>query len=434
MSCSPGTPCLLVLGGSSDQLFMLETAREMGLRTACLDGNPAAPGLSVADRSAAIDFSNLSAVFRWIDQLSTTGENLQGVATMGSDVPHLVAAISERYRWCGPSMETGRLATDKLAMKECFAAAGVPVPRFGAVNDAADVRTLWISWDCDRVIVKPIDRAGSRGVRVLGPRGPDSEQEIEAAVAHAREQGRTDQVICEEFVAGPQISTETVIWQGRAVTPGFADRLYEGMESFHPQIMENGGWLPSRFAGTSTQDQVQQLVEDAARVLGIATGVGKGDVVVCPGRGPLLIEMAARLSGGDFSEGLVPLGTGVNYVGAVIDMALGREPDWTALVPTRNKVVANRYFFPPAGRLQELAVPEDFADNAQVVKLDLSYEPGDEIPVITNHGDRAGVMVIVGDSREEVQVLIDEGYRRIRFRIDDHWRSGEPGLVESNEP
>ena len=106
------TPSLLVLGGSTDQLFMLKTAREMGLRTACLDGNARAPGLGAANLAAAIDFSDLDAVCAWIDRQREAGEALQGVATMGSDVPHLVAAIAARYGWNGPTAETGRLATD----------------------------------------------------------------------------------------------------------------------------------------------------------------------------------------------------------------------------------------------------------------------------------------------------------------------------------
>ncbi len=418
---SEPTPCLLVLGGSTDQLFMLRTAREMGLRTACLDGNARAPGLGAADLAAAIDFSDLPAVFAWLDVQRTAGEALQGVATMGSDVPHLVAAIAARHGWQGPSEETGRLATDKLAMKERFAARGVGVPRFGTVRDGGEVRRLWQQWNCRQVVIKPTDRAGSRGVRVL-----ERDDQIDEAVAHARSQGRSGDLLLEEFVPGPQISTETIVWRGRAVTPGFADRLYEGMESFHPQIMENGGWLPSRFAGTDTRRQVEALVEAAAAALGIDSGVGKGDVVVCPRRGPLMIEMAARLSGGDFSAGLVPLGTGVNYVRAVIDIAMGREPDWSALHPIRDVTVANRYFFPPAGHLEAVELPPDFRARPGVVKLELSYGPGDAIPPIRSHGERAGVMVLTGPDRAAVQALIDEGYGRVRFRIDGKWHTGAP--------
>ncbi len=416
-------PVLLVLGGGTDQLFMLETARAMGLGAACLDGNPDAPGLRTADLAAPIDFSDLPAVFTWIDAQRAGGVNLAGVSTMGSDVPHLLAAIGERYGWPAPSRETGALATDKLAMKIRFKERSVPVPLFLAVDSAAMARECWNDWGCDRVVIKPTDRAGSRGVRVLAD--PDA---LPRAFAHARQEAKSGRVILEEFVPGPQVSTETIIWQGRPLTCGFADRLYEGMEVLHPQIMENGGWLPSRFAGTPLQKQIERLVESAASALGVASGVAKGDVVVCPRRGPMVIEMAARLSGGDFSAGLVPLGTGVNYVAAVITMALGREPDWSALVPSRHLIVANRYFFPPPGRLEAVEVPAELAAHPQVTKLEITRTPGEILPVIASHGDRAGVMVVTGNARSEVQGLIDEVYDRVRFRIGGHWHQGRPGV------
>lgn len=437
-------PCLLVLGGSGDQLFMLQTARAMGLRTACLDGNPGAAGLPAAlrgetggagaDIGAAIDFSDLSAVFAWIDARRAEGENLAGVSTMGSDVPHLLAAVAARYGWTGPSLETGRLATDKLAMKERFAERGVPVPLFAEITAAGpgaaeQAAAFWRDWACARVVIKPTDRAGSRGVRVLADR-----QDLPAAVAYARSQGRSGRLILEEFVPGPQISTETILWRGRACTPGFADRLYEGMEIFHPQIMENGGWIPSRFADTPTQAAIMKLAEQAAAALGADTGVAKGDVVVCPRRGPLMIEMAARLSGGDFSEGLVPLGTGVNYVRAAIAIALGREPVWDELRPVCRRVVANRYFFPPAGRLQEISVPGEFRARPAVAKLVLSRSPGQLLPEIRSHADRAGVMVLVGESRAQVQALIDEGYERILFKVDGRWHGGRPTAAGTSHP
>ncbi len=411
-------PTLLVLGGSLDQLFMIRTAREMGLRTACLDGNPQAPGLDLADVSAPLDFSDLDKVFRWIDGQA---ENFQGVSTMGSDVPHLLAAIGSRYGWTVPTAETGRLATDKLAMKECFLQKGVPVPRFSGVANCEDVRRCWEQWGCQRVIIKPVDRAGSRGVLLL-----TEDSQVEAAVKHAGSQGLSGRMILEEFVSGDQISTETVIAQGRSETPGFADRLYEGMEVFHPQIMENGGWLPAQCQGSVLETAVIDLVERAAAALGVKEGVAKGDVVVCPQRGPMMIEMAARLSGGDFSEGLVPLSTGVNYVRAVIAIALGKEPDWKSLQPKFNRVVANRYFFPPPGILEEVDLATDFLDRSEVIKVVLTYQPGDRIPIIRSHGDRAGVMVIVGESRDQVQYLVDLGYQKVRFKIDGRWVSGEP--------
>ena len=90
---------------------------------------------------------------------------------------------------------------------------------------------------------------------------------------------------------------------------------------------------------------VIDLVEKCAKSLGIINGPAKGDVVICPKRGPMIIEMAARLSGGDFCESLVPLSSGVNYVPLVIQQAISDKIDYKYMKTFKNKVVANRYFF-----------------------------------------------------------------------------------------
>ena len=86
---------ILILGGSYDQLFMINTAKKMKLGTIVLDGKPNAPGFKIADFSKNIDFSDLPKVFEFIDSLKKKKINICGVSTMGSDVPHILAKISK---------------------------------------------------------------------------------------------------------------------------------------------------------------------------------------------------------------------------------------------------------------------------------------------------------------------------------------------------
>jgi biotin carboxylase len=411
---------LLVLGASTDHLFMIRTALGMSLETVAVDGNPQAPGLTLATYGSPIDFSQVEKVIAYVKSLHAKSVDIGGVLTMGSDVPHLLARIADYFGWIGPSAQTGYLSTHKYAMKVCFRKHGVPVPDFSLVSTIDDIKGCWEKWQCEKVIIKPTDRAGSRGVRMILDHSC-----IAAALEYARNFSHNNQLILEEFVDGAQISTESLLYDGICVTPGFSDRLYETMGAFHPNIMENGGWVPSQ-AATTTRKDVQQLVEKAAHALGITKGVAKGDVVICPRRGPMMIEMAARLSGGDFSESLVPLGTGVNYVKTAIEIAMGNLPNFNKLKPERNLAVANRYFFPPPGKLEEIIGVEKCSSLKQLVKLELFFQPGQSIPVMTNHSQRAGVFIVVDESRLKAQAVIDEIYETIKFKIKGKFYSGHP--------
>jgi biotin carboxylase len=217
----------------------------------------------------------------------------------------------------------------------------------------------------------------------------------------------------EEFLPGPQISTETVMYRGQGVTPGFSDRNYTLLSQFLPGIMENGGWCPSCLDVTERQ-QVEDLVVRASLALGVTDGITKGDVVMTH-EGPKMIEMAARLSGGDFSESLVPLSTGVNYVEAAIKIAIGEQPDLAVLRPRFQRHVVNRYFFPQPGRLKRVDGADEVRRQAWIKKLEFWYEPGDVVPPPLSHAHRFGVFVATGESRQEVDERASWVYQTINI-------------------
>ena len=418
---------LLVLGGGSDQVFMIKTAREIGYITVCVDSNPKAPGLDLADYSKAINFTNTNSVILYCKKLIAAGVNLSGVSTMGSDIPHIVAKVSSFFNWIGPTIETGIWASHKFKMKTRFAEKKIPIPRFGLVKTARDIDDLRIEWNVDTLIIKPTDRAGSRGVRIIY-----QHDDLGLALDYAQKYSLNNEILLEEFISGPQISTETIMYKGVGVTPGFADRVYDDTQLFSPAVMENGGWLPSDVSPVLRQE-VCNLVEAAAKVLGVENGVAKGDVVICPSRGPLIIEMAARLSGGDFSESLVPLSSGVNYVRTAIDIALDSEDiDLSLLTPQSMEYVANRYFFVRPGILQDISGLDSVRDMLEICKLEFSYEIGSRLPIIDSHAKRTGVFVLKGKDKVLVQNLIDHIYKSVKFKVDGVWVSGDPKKYSLN--
>lgn len=415
------TKALLVLGGGTDQVFMIKTAKQMGYLTVCVDRNPKAPGLKIADYSRAINFTDVDDVISYCKKLIADGVNLSGVSTMGSDIPHIVAKIALSFNWTGPTTETGKWASHKFKMKTRFAEMKIPTPKFGLVKTVQDIASLKSEWNVDTLIIKPTDRAGSRGVRIIS-----QGDELQIALDYARKYSLNNEILLEEFISGPQISTETVIYKGIGFTPGFADRVYDDTRFFYPAVMENGGWLPSDVS-PALHHEVCKLVEAAAKTLGIENGVAKGDVVICPSRGPLIIEMAARLSGGDFSESLVPLSSGVNYVRTAIDIALDSEGiDLSLLTPKSMDYVANRYFFVRPGKLQDISGLDTVRAMPEVCKLELSCEIGNDLQVIDSHEKRMGVFVLKGKNKAFVQDRINYIYKSVKFKVDGVWLTGHP--------
>jgi len=413
MNASEGAdpPLLVVLGAGSDQRFLLQTARAMGLRTLAFDMNPQAEGAAFADRFVAISTRDVPAICAHLDALRAQGVRPAGVTTMGSDIPEIVAAVAGHLGTPSVSAETARLATDKFLMKQAFRRAGVPIPWFAEVRDARDVLEALDSGG-GRLVIKPVDRSGARGVFLVGAA---LRARIPALFEEAKAQSFSGRVQVEAFVPGPQYSTETVFHRGRGVTPGFADRNYEWLDRLSPRIIENGAWMPTALS-EADQAAVDELLARAAAALGLTDGTAKGDVVWGPD-GPLLIEMAARLSGGDFCESLVPLCTGVNYVPAAIDLALGRVPDFSVLTAPPRQAVGNRYFIGGPGRLQAVEGLEEVAAQPWIQKLELWYRPGDPVPGPISHAHRLGVFIATAADKAELDARIDWVYRTVRLQI-----------------
>ncbi len=398
---------ILLLGASADQIFAIRTARSMGLRVLVVDRQATSPGFKLADNHAQISTTDIPALKRLIDRYQRDKGPIAGVLVMGSDIPQVVCELASYLGTPHIPMRSAKLSTNKYLMKRCFADHGVPVPWFRAIH-SLDELIQTVEQQGYPLVLKPVDRSGARGVFYLN-RGCD----LKVLYEQSRALSFTGQVMVEEFLPGLQISTETVMWKGRAHTPGFADRNYEMLHRYTPNIIENGGWVPSRV--TSGQRQaVERLVEQAALALGVENGVVKGDVVLTP-EGPRMIEMATRLSGGDFSESLIPLGCGVNIVEAAINIAIGREPDLDLLRPRFQKGVVNRYFFPEPGTLLRIEGAENVRRQPWLHKLEFWYQPGDRVPPVQSHADRFGVFVICANTREEAEDHADWVYRTIKI-------------------
>ena len=124
---------LLILGAGQDQLFMIRTARRMGLHTIALDRNSDAPGFSEADEHAQISTRDLKAIYQFVDKYIESKGQIDGVSTMGSDIPHIVSSVANYIGSPSVSESSAALATNKYQMKIRFRDAGVRTPPFNSL-------------------------------------------------------------------------------------------------------------------------------------------------------------------------------------------------------------------------------------------------------------------------------------------------------------
>jgi biotin carboxylase len=384
---------LLIVSGGIEAADAARHAKALGHYVVVSDRDPEAPGFQFADSCLIADVYGPSETAAAAERFSRKIRKIDGVVCVAADAPVTAATVAQRLGLPGISLATAELACDKLAMKRRFAECGVPVPWFAEIATQQALQRAAVERGRD-LVIKPVDSRGSRGVQRVA-----KVADLAKAFQFARQHSPSERVMVEQYLDGPQVSTESVVIDGRCFTPGFSDRNYEYLERYAPFFIENGGDLPSALP-PEIQQKVREVVAKAAAALGVRNGTVKGDIVVHNGE-PHVIELAARLSGGFFCTREIPLNTGVDFVGAAIKVALGEPVAPEELEPKTATPVIQRYAFPKAGRVVSVAGAEEARSIAGVAEVIVTAKPGDIIPAAGDKRPSAAMVLTTGASREQ---------------------------------
>ena len=379
---------LLIVGAGLESIPGIILAKKLGLEVVVSDSDTNAPGIDKADYFIKASTYDVQKTLKEANKFNKYIKKIHGVMCIASDVPLTVSKTAKSLNLPYINIGSAKLASDKLAMKECFKKNGINTPWFSEVNSFDELNKIAASSE-QPLIIKPNDSRGSRGViRLI--EGID----LNWAYNYAINYSPTNRIIVESFLDGPQISTESMIINGIAYTPGFSDRNYEFIEKYSPHIIENGGQLPPKI-DIDQKNEIENLIQKTADSLSIKNGVLKGDIVIHKNE-PYIIEVALRLSGGYFCSHEIPLNTGVDLVGAAILQCLGEKINPDDLKPKFNKPVAQRYLFLKPGKVKCISIPQWIKDDPEVCFFENRIQVGDIIEPIENHPKRSGVVITTG--------------------------------------
>jgi len=291
---------VLFVGAGRNQRRGIVRARELGVRVVAVDGNPEAPGLTLADRGEIADILDVDAVAE-----VGRAHGVDGVMTFAADraVP-VVAAVAERLGLPGIGSETAHLATNKIAMRRQFAERGVPQPQFAALRTLSEAhsaaRTIRFP-----AVLKPADSAGQRGIFLV-----HSEDELAAQMALTIAASPSGEAIVEEFHEGSEVNTLLVARGGEVRLITASDRLRPDGVGFGVGIAHV---YPSAFFGDALAE-VERAAAAAVHAIGLRDGIAYPQLLVLPDENRVLVvEIAARIPAGQMDE--VPrLGVGIDLV------------------------------------------------------------------------------------------------------------------------
>lgn len=399
---------LLIVSGGIEAADAARRAKEMGHTVVVSDLDPQAPGFAFADSCLIADVYGPDETAAAAERYNRKIRKIDGVLCVAADAPVTAATVAQRLRLPGLPVHVAELATDKLAMKKCFQSAGVAIPWFAEVRTPQELQQIAITRGKD-LVIKPVDSRGSRGVQRVA-----QVEDLTNAFFLARNHSPSERVMVEQYLDGPQVSTESIVLDGVCYTPGFSDRNYEHLEKYAPFFIENGGDLPSHLPA-DIQQKVKDLVGRAASAMGITNGTVKGDIVVHKGE-PYVIELAARLSGGFFCTREIPLNTGVDFIGAAINIALGDPVSPADLEPKFQHAVIQRYAFPAPGKVTAVDGADDARKVAGIEEVVVTARMGDVIPPAGDKRPSAAMVLATGATRDAALKAANDALALIRIQ------------------
>jgi biotin carboxylase len=399
---------LLILGAGKEQVAAIAAAKAKGIRTMVLDMNPKADGRALADEFHLVSTRDRDAILKFV---AGTQSKIDGVMTIASDIPHMVSAAAQAVGARHIPLEVAELCVHKLHMKERLRDAGVNLPLFARIGSLADLKNF-IAEAGFPIVIKPVDNSGARGVQRL-----TGGMDIAAAFDYSRSFSYCREVIAEKFISGLQISTEGLMHDGVFHCTGFADRNYARLDDAVPFMVEDGGDIPTRLGGVEKK-RVEAEFEKAVRALGIDWGPAKGDMIFGDDGKPYVIEIAARLSGGNFCYDKVPWSTGVDIVDIMVDMAVGNGVDPARFTPTKNLATSQRYFFPAPGTIREIRGLAGAQTTAHIRKVDVWASPGDAVAAPENHPSRVGYVISCAPTLGEAIAAAQAAVKQVEFLVE----------------
>lgn len=375
---------LAIIGASYLQAPLIQKAKDMGIETHVFAWAAEDVGEKIADYFYPISITEKEIILQKCRDIQ-----IDGVCSIASDLAAVtVSYVAVNMGLTGNSLESTYFSTNKNAMRKRFEENGDPSPRSYLVHEEKELDGKRCVYP---VIVKPVDRSGSRGITKLENRAGLSD-----AIEEAKRQGFQKAALVEEFAEGQEYSVECISWQGAHHFLALTKKYTTGA----PHFIETAHLEPAPVS-KSVMNQVKAVTFHALDSLQIKNGASHTELKIAENGTIKLIEIGGRMGGDCIGSSLVQLSTGIDFVRAVIQIALGEEPDLQQ--KNSGMAAAIRFICTEKDRLALACVKREHPQ--YVIHEDLW---SDSVNAVTDSSTRSGYFLMQTQSREQLERYLPE--------------------------
>ena len=382
---------LLLLGGSHYLLPVIEEAHRLGIHVITCDYLPDNAAHKYSDEYHNVSIIDKDAVLALARELE-----IDGISSFACDPGVVTAAfVAEKLGlpFAG-SYESVSILQDKGRFRAFLSDNGFNAPWSGSYKSADEALA-----DSGRftypAIVKPVDSAGSKGVRRI-----DSLDELKSAAEHALRFSHGGRFIVEQFLEkqGASSDSDSFSIDGKLVFTSFDDQLFDERAE-NPYTPAAYCWPSSmpQWAQDELKGELQRLID----LLGLKTALYNIESRLCTDGKTYIMEMSPRGGGNRLSE-VLHMATGVNLIRGIVMASVGLEPDCVCDKPYDGLWAEIILHSDENGRFKELWIDPE-CENF-IVERDLWVSPGDEVERFSGANKAVGTLVVRFPDRETLNV------------------------------
>lgn len=371
---------LLVIGAGFLQSFVIKKAKDMGYFTLAVDADPNAVGFKYTDKYAVINIVDEDACLKFAQK-----EKVDGVLTAATDYGVLTASyIAQKMNLPGLNYEVAKVIKNKYQTRKCLFENKVDdTSQAFKVDEESNVEELkeLVSYP---VMVKPCDGSGSRGASRV-----NSKEELKDACKGAMVSSISNRATIESFIFGKEYGAESLVVNGEP-------HVFAVMQKWMtkpPYYAELGHAIPNDLP-KEVEKRAIECVHRAIKALGINSGSVNMDMLITPEGTVHIIDIGARMGGNLIGSHIIKAGTGIDYMAAMIQNAVG---DTVNLVAGEQKAVATKLLAFESGRINKL--PDfDVMEQKYGVEIYHHMQIGDEVREYHTNLDGCGYIIAISDT------------------------------------
>ena len=385
---------LLMLGGGFLQNFVILKAKQMGYQVLVLDAAPTAMGFRNADEYAVINIVDEEACLKYAQE-----HKVDGVLTAATDFSVLsMSRIAQEMGLPGINYEAAKCIKNKAAVRKCLLDAKADDTGYSfEINSLEEVSKI-LSQVKFPVMMKPCDGSGSRGASRV-----DRADDFEKACKFAMDGSITHRAVAEPFVEGKEYGVESFVDNGEIHILGIMQKDM----TLPPYYAELGHALPSGLP-LVIEEKIKTSVHKALVALGVNHGSVNMDLLLSESGDVHIVDVGARMGGNLIGSHIIPIGTGIDYMGNMIRAAVGDATDYSLL--HEPKPVATKLLALTPGKVKALPDFDQIAKQYDVT-IEHHLHVGDIINEYHTNLDGCGYVVAQSD-------IVDTAIQKAAFVRD----------------